>query len=217
MPGKAIAQDSSVHPTDSTSDNDKPLMTVEEIFAVIKAKRQPQRHELPLIQFPSAGNPAGMSETEVVRHLSNLSSSVLTAVKDSNNILKHAKNRRLISSKSSPEGMWWFRHAAEAILAEVASKCPRAAKHHRAELPGISVVQCMPRDELAKLTTRMQDIGCKALAATQAILTHKDHKVDFIANCLVGDMEHLRYDCWNLLGTIENFQPASEDKRQRRW
>ncbi|KAA1072875.1 hypothetical protein PGT21_033418 [Puccinia graminis f. sp. tritici] len=74
MPGRTIAQDSSVHPTNSTSDNDEPLMTVEEIYAVINEKQQPQRHELPLIQFPLAGNPA---------------------VKDSNNILKHTKNRQL--------------------------------------------------------------------------------------------------------------------------
>jgi hypothetical protein len=63
---------------------------------------------------------------------------------------------------------------------------------------------------------RLQQAGCKALSLSYRHLTHKDHKLDFITNSTVEEMECLRAECWGFLGTMENMVQGEKDRKQQR-
>ncbi|KAA1065439.1 hypothetical protein PGT21_015636 [Puccinia graminis f. sp. tritici] len=140
---------------------------------------------------------------------------MISALKSANDILKFAKNRPLIASKSSPEMMWWFYERCECLSKAVAERCPKAPKLLTAQFPSMSVVQVLPRHEVDQLINRLQDAGHKALTGTLGQLTHKEHKLDFIAAGDAPLLEILRKECWQLVGMLGNVCPGVVRKQIR--
>lgn len=108
--------------------------------------------------------------------------------------------------------MWWFKEASKLILLAVSNRCPKSICSKRVELPGISVVQCLPCKKFNILTYQMQAASYKALLGAQRLLEHKDHKVDFLENSKVEEMEK----CWEMLGSIKKIFPGHGARRQVR-
>ncbi|WAQ89515.1 hypothetical protein PtA15_11A204 [Puccinia triticina] len=174
------------------------------------------QHGCPSMPPPLPANNLYLTEDEIKRHLSNLLASLVNALKLTNNILKVAKNQRLVLSRVSPDWMWGFKDSCERILTHITYKCPKASKPRYVSFPGISVVQCLPRDEVDKLTSQLQEAGVKWLKTAEGLLTHKDHKDDCLANCTVEDLEQLRTDGWEILGSVENMLPQKDLRKQIR-
>ncbi|KAA1110175.1 hypothetical protein PGT21_013159 [Puccinia graminis f. sp. tritici] len=201
--------------SETQDDTNEPLLTMDELSQIISNRL----HTVESMRSPgytSNRQLLNMSNEEVTRHLTNLSASLVTAVKGLNNIHKHVKTRRLVASRCSPELMWWFMERAVEISSRVLEKCPKASKAQVAYFPGVAVVQCLPRDQVEQLMERLQQAGCKALALAYKHLTHKDHKLDFIMNSTVEEMECLRAECWGFLGTMENMVQGEKDRKQQR-
>jgi hypothetical protein len=194
----------------TAEDTDKPLLTMDELTQIINHRSQTVE-TMRLPGYTSRCQLLNMSNEEVTRHLANLLASLVTALKGLSNIHKLAKTRRLVASRCSPELMWWFPERAVEILARVLDKCPKAPKAQVTHFPGIAVVQCLPRDQVEQLMERLQQAGCKALSLSYRHLTHKDHKLDFITNSTVKEME-----CWGFLGMMENMVQGEKDRKQQR-
>lgn len=56
-----------------------------------------------------------LNQDELVRHLLNMSSSLLDALQQAIDLLKFSKNRRIVAKKKSPEWMWTFKKSADEI------------------------------------------------------------------------------------------------------
>ncbi|KAA1101697.1 hypothetical protein PGT21_027914 [Puccinia graminis f. sp. tritici] len=209
QPSSAVAAQS------LTSEDDEPLMTGDEIIQMVINQGETVQ-SMREIGYTLTSELVAMSADDTVRHLANLAASLATALKGINDIHKYAKTRRLLASRSSPEAMWWFMEQGSDILATIQAKCPKAPKGQVTHFPGISVVQCLPRDQVEQLLERLQKAGCKALTLAHGQITHKDHKVDFISNSTVREMECLRAQCWGLRGTIENMVKGEKDRKQQR-
>ncbi|WAQ83621.1 hypothetical protein PtA15_4A69 [Puccinia triticina] len=153
------------------------------------------QHGCPSMPPPLPANNLYLTEDEIKRHLSNLLASLFNALKLTNNILKDS---------------------CERILTHITYKCPKASKPRYVSFPGISVVQCLPRDEVDKLTSQLQEAGVKWLKTAEGLLAHKDHKDDCLANCTVEDLEQLRTDGWEILGSVENMLPQKDLRKQIR-
>ncbi|EFP79116.1 uncharacterized protein PGTG_05437 [Puccinia graminis f. sp. tritici CRL 75-36-700-3] len=204
-----------VVPAQASSDDTQPLLTADELVQVIR-NRGETVESMRMPNYTTSNQLLNMSVEETTRHLANLAASVVTALKGMNEILKFAKTRRLLSLRSSPETMWWFMERGVKILMEVLDRCPKAPKAQIVYFPGISVVQCLPRDQVKQLMDRLQKAGWKALTLALGHLTHKDHKIDFIANSTVFEMECLRAVCWGFLGSMENMVKGQKDRKQQR-
>ncbi|WAR54498.1 hypothetical protein PtB15_4B115 [Puccinia triticina] len=202
-------------PTQAADDN-KPLWTAEDFARFLAEPLAKKPRSCPPLPTPPPANGLSLTEDEVRRHLENLAASVSLALKGANDILKFVKNQRQITAKSSPEWMWWFKEACEGILGQVLHGCPNAPTPRKVEFPGISVVQCLPRDEVDSLTAQLQKAGIKALVTAQGLMAHKDHKYTILANINTGAMEMLQIDCWGMFGSVENMCPGLVVRKQRR-
>jgi hypothetical protein len=195
---------------DPNISNDEPLMTEEDISNLL-ADRTFRLNDRAMTRYTPAGSVETMLEEEAARHLATLTTSVVAAMKASIDILKFVKNHQLISSKSSAESMWWFHDRCTEISKLVAEGCPKAPKIASAHFPGIDVVQILPYNKIARLITRMQDRGFKALTHAHGQLTHKDNKLNFISNTSVGEVQVLRKVCWDLVGMVTNVRKLTGD------
>ncbi|OAV84990.1 hypothetical protein PTTG_30889, partial [Puccinia triticina 1-1 BBBD Race 1] len=191
MPAKNLdrPQNKRKRPANS-SDIDERLMTEQELADFIRTCAEDFNHPEPSYNLQERLKT--MSAQEQDHHRLNLLNSLVRALKKTTDIMKTAENRRLISNKSSPESMWWFLNASKEIENEVYGRCPTASKPKSAKFMGISVVQCLPRDEVEKLVNHMQEAGIKALKGAEKLLNHTGHMAEFLARANVMDVEFLR-------------------------
>ncbi|WAR59790.1 hypothetical protein PtB15_11B431 [Puccinia triticina] len=177
-------------PSAEDTEVDEPLMNDEDFALFLQSLAK--KPICPVIPTPVPSSGPLLNPDEVLRHLTNLSASALDALQQTIDLLKFIENRRMIAKKTSPEWMWTFRRASESIRQSVVVRCPKAPKSREVDMPGISVVQSLPREEVDIIIDRLQQAGFNALKAAQGFITHKDHKADFLANSEVTEMESLR-------------------------
>ncbi|WAR53080.1 hypothetical protein PtB15_2B510 [Puccinia triticina] len=177
-------------PSAEDTEVDKPLMNDEDFALFLQSLAK--KPICPVIPTPVPSSGPLLNPDEVLRHLTNLSASALDALQQTIDLLKFIENRRMIAKKTSPEWMWTFRRASESIRQSVVVRCPKAPKSREVNMPGISVVQSLPREEVDIIINRLQQAGFNALKAARGFITHKDHKADFLANSEVTEMESLR-------------------------
>ncbi|KAA1129280.1 hypothetical protein PGTUg99_022975 [Puccinia graminis f. sp. tritici] len=156
-------------------DNEEPLMTEEDIQQLLASRSIPM-NDRGMTASTDAEVLESMTDQEVARHLANLTASVVAGMKAAIDILKFS----------------------------VAGQCPKAPKPASAQFPGIAVVQVLPYNEINRLISRLQDEGFKAVSQAHGLLTHKLHKLDFLAGTTVVEVEILRRDCWDVLGMLTN-------------
>ncbi|WAQ92394.1 hypothetical protein PtA15_16A302 [Puccinia triticina] len=215
MPAKNLDRPQNKRKRPGTSlDIDERLMTEQELADFIRTCAEDFNHPEPSYNLQERLKT--MSAQEQDHHRLNLLNSLVRALKKTTDILKTAKNRRLISNKSSPKSMWWFLNTSKEIENEVYGRCPTASKPISAKFVGISVVQCLPRDEVEKLVNHMQEAGTKALKGAEKLLSHTGHMAEFLARANVMDVEFLRVKCWELLGSVENSCPGLKARKQVR-